>query len=471
MPVFRYRSRLSHPPDEVFRWHERPGAFERLSPPWVDVEVVEREGGIRDGGRVVLRVRKGPVDVRWELRHRDYEENRRFRDEQVDGPLKRWLHTHRFEPTDDGGTALVDEVEWDPPMGAMADLFAGSKVERELTRLFAFRHRRLANDLALHARFRDRPRRTVAISGSTGLIGGHLSTFLTAGGHRVVPLVRHREQARDGAIFWDWRAGEIDREALEGTDAVVHLAGEPLVGFRWTSDKKREIWDSRVKGTELIARTMAGLHGGPSTLVNASGIDYYGGRGDEILTEESPAGRGFLADLCRAWEDATSRADRSGVRVVRIRTGFVLTPEGGALGTMLLPFRVGLGGRIGNGRQYVPWIDLDDEIGIIHHALMDEGVRGPLNLTAPHPVPNATFSDALGRVLGRPTLVPVPKLAVKALFGEMGDELLLNGQRARPEAIVAAGYEHLFQGLEESLRHQLGRPVDGAAGPGEVEVE
>jgi uncharacterized protein (TIGR01777 family) len=457
MPVFESRSTLPHPPEEVFAWHERPGAFERLTPPWADVQVLEREGGIRDGARVLLRVRKGPVDVKWELRHRDYEENRLFRDEQVRGPLRKWVHSHRFEPDGEGGTLLVDEVEWEPPLGSAGDLFAKPAVDYELKRLFAFRHRRLANDLALHGRFADRPRMAVAVSGATGLIGSHLRHFLTTGGHRVLPLVRAESRKGEEGIRWSWRDGEVDRAALEKTDAVVHLAGEPVIGLRWTDEKKREIWDSRVKGTELLARTMAELHSGPGTLVSASGMHYYGSRGDEILTEDSSRGKGFLADVCRAWEEATSRADRSGVRVVRIRTGFVLSAEGGALGTMLLPFKLGLGGRLGSGKHFVPWIDLDDEIGAIHHALMTPDLRGPVNACAPNPVPQATFSDALGRVLSRPTVIPVPALAVKTLFGEMGRELLLEGQRARPARLTASGYDFLFQGVEESLRFQLGR--------------
>jgi uncharacterized protein (TIGR01777 family) len=202
---------------------------------------------------------------------------------------------------------------------------------------------------------------------------------------------------------------------------------------------------------------MAELHAGPSTLICGSGVSYYGDRGDEILNEQSSPGRGFLAGVCRAWEEATKRAERSGIRVVNVRTGFALSPAGGALGSMLLAYQLGMGGRVGNGRQYLPWIDLDDVIGIIYHALMKGDVRGPLNLTSPRPVPQATFANALGRVLGRPTVVPLPGLAVKALFGEMGEETLLAGQRAYPRRTEEAGYRFLYDDLEASLRHKLGR--------------
>jgi uncharacterized protein len=457
MPIFKHQSVVPAPPEEVFAWHERPGALERLTPPWVDVRVLERDGGIQDGGRVVLEVRKGPVHVTGEIRHHGYVRGKEFHDEQVRGPLAVFRHVHRFEPTPDGGCLVQDEVEWEPPMRPTVELFTKPVIERELARLFRFRHERLRNDLDLHARYASRPRLKVAVSGATGFIGGSLRHFLTSGGHEVVPMVRSGKAVKGDAITWSWRRGEIDRAALERTNAVVHLAGEPILGLRWTEDKKREILDSRVKGTELIARTMAELHGGPSTLVNASGVGYYGNRGDEVVTEDSSPGRGFLAEVVKAWEEATKRADRSGVRVVRARTGFVLSPSGGALGNLLLPFQLGLGGRIGSGRQYLPWIDLDDEIGILYHALMSENLRGPLNLTAPRPVPQATFATVMGRILGRPTVLPVPGLAVKALLGQMGEETLLEGQRARPARVEQSGYRFLYEELEESLRHQLGK--------------
>ena len=420
------------------------------------MRVVEREGGIRDGARIVLEGRKGPLHFTGELRHGGYQEGRQFQDELVKGPLRSWLHTHRFLSAGSGACLVQDEVEWEPPSPSAGGAALRPLVERELGRVFPFRHERLRGDLELHRRYADRPRLTVAISGARGFIGTALGHFLTSGGHRVIPLVRRRDRVKGGAVFWDWTAGEIDEKALAEADAVVHLAGEPLLGLRWTAEKKREILDSRVKGTDLVARAMAALHQGPKTLVCASGVGYYGDRGDEILTEQSGPGKGFLAEVCRAWESATRPAERAGIRVVSVRTGFVLSPAGGALGKLLLPFMVGLGGRIGSGRQYLPWIDLDDAVGIIYHALMEPGVRGPLNLTAPNPVPQATFASTLGRVLGRPTVIPVPALAVRAAMGQMGEETLVSGQRARPQRTQELGYRFLYEGLEESLRHQLG---------------
>lgn len=458
MPTFTFRSTLPHDVATVFAWHTRPGALPRLTPPWEDVELLSTTGGIQDGDRVRLSMKRGPVDLTWEVEHRDYRENEQFVDVQVKGPFQKWVHTHRFLPADDGGTVMEDVVEWEPPLGSAAELFAKPLVEKEMRRAFAFRHRRLAHDLEQHARFADAPRRTVAITGASGLIGSALAALLTTGGHRVVKLVRHRDQVGDDAVHWNVREGEIDTEGLRerGVDSVVHLAGEPIAGIRWTDQKKKAIRDSRVEGTKLVAGAVAGLHD-VKTLVMASAVGFYGGRGDEILTEESTPGTGFLAEVCREWEAAAQRAEGAGVRTVKVRNGLVLSGAGGALPVMLPPFRAGLGGRLGSGKQFMPWIDLDDCVGIFHHALMDGGVRGVLNGTAPNPVTNATFTDAVGRVLNRPTILPVPSIALKLALGEMGKELLLKGQRARPEAVLRAGYRYRFDGVEESLRHQLGR--------------
>lgn len=457
MPVFRHRSVVPHPPEEVFLWHARPGAFERLLPPWESVRVLERTGGLEEGSRVRLRVRRGPARFEWEVRHAEVDPGRGFTDEQVRGPFERWSHAHRFEPDGEGGCRIEDEVEWAPPLGSLGRAFAEPLMERELRRLFRFRHERLANDLARLRGGNGGAVLTVAVTGSSGLIGSMLSAFLRAGGHRVVPVVRSRGEAGDGSVYWSVEEGEIDAGALEGVDAVVHLAGEPIVGVRWTDAKKRAILESREKGTGLLSRGLAGLDDPPRTLVSASGVHYYGDTGDRIVTEESSPGEGFLADVCRRWEAATGPARQAGIRVVTLRTGLVLSPAGGALATMLPFFKAGLGGRLGSGRQYLAWIDPDDHVGLIHRALAGGSLEGAVNATAPHPVPNATFADALGRVLGRPTLVPAPAPAVKLLLGCMGEETLLQGQRAIPRKALDDGYAFRYPGVEDCLRFQLGR--------------
>lgn len=451
-----YRSELKdHPPEEVFAWHERPGALERLTPPWANVDVEHQDPGVRDGARVVLRVRHGPASFRWELRHRDYQPHRQFCDEQLSGPLKSWLHTHRFAPLDAGGTALEDTIDLEAPMGLPV---GPGWVRGELDRLFAFRYRRLFTDLARHAEHAGRPRLTVAITGASGMVGSALRHFLTTGGHTVLPLVRSRDEASGDALHWNPQTGEIDAEGLARADAVVHLAGASIAGGRWTDDRKKVIMASRVDGTGLLTRTLAKLgSSGPRTLISASAVGFYGNRGEERVDEESGPGKGFLADVVKAWEGATEPASRAGIRVVRLRTGVVISPEGGALGQMLLPFKMGVGGRLGSGRQYLSWVDLDDLLGIILHALYDTRLEGAVNATSPNPVTNAAFTDALGRALSRPTVIPMPALAVKAAFGQLGKEALLWGQRVLPTRLERVGFRWFYEGVEDSLRFQLGR--------------
>lgn len=455
---FTYSTELpDHDPESVFDWHERPGALERLTPPWGEVEVLKRSGGIDDGGEVKLRIKRGPTSFDWHLRHRDYEYGRQFRDEQVSGPLKSWVHTHGFSPLEGGGTLVSDEVELEPPLGPAGAALGPVFLRTELARLFRFRYRRLFTDLARHAEHAGKPRLTVAITGSTGMIGESLTHFLTTGGHRVIRVVRDSRRVGDGRVFWNPAVGEIDAEALKGADAVVHLAGTSIGSGRWTAARRKSILESRVKATELISRTLAELRGGPKVLISASAVGFYGDRGSETLDESASSGKGFLAEVCRAWEAATRPAERAGLRVVHLRGGVVLSPAGGAIGQMLLPFKMGVGGRLGSGKQYMSWIDLDDHVALIHHVLYTDSLRGPVNSTAPHPVTNATFTDALGRAVGRPTVIPVPALALKAVFGELGTEALLWGQRVLPRKALEAGFRFFYDGVEESLRFELGR--------------
>ncbi len=459
MPVFNHRIELDHPVEEVFDWHTRSGAFQRLTPPWEEVRIRSQDTGIQEGSRVVLGLKKGPAELRWEVEHTEFQENRRFVDEQRSGPFAHWRHEHRFEPLTDGRTAVEDVVDWAPPLGSLGRTFSEGFIRRTLQRLFAFRGRRLANDLELHRRYRRTGALKVAVTGSTGMIGSALVHFLRSGGHQVTRVSRSQKEGGDW-VHWDPAAGEIDAGGLEGMDAVVHLAGEPIAGIRWTRAKKEAILRSREDGTALLSRTLAELDRPPRTLISASGVDYYGDRGDEPLNEGAAPGTGFLADVCRRWEKATHPARAVGIRTVHLRTGLVLSPSGGVLGTILLPFKLGLGGRLGSGRQYASWIDLDDHVGLILHLLGTPEVRGAVNSTAPNPVPNASFTDTLGRVLGRMTILPAPALAIEALLGQMGRELLLQGQRVLPEKALSSGYAFLFEDLEDSLRHQLGRTGD-----------
>ncbi len=296
----------------------------------------------------------------------------------------------------------------------------------------------------------------VAVSGSRGLVGSALVPILTTGGHRVTRLVRGRAAGPDETA-WDPARGLIDASRLEGVDAAVHLAGENIAAGRWTPARKAEIRRSRVDGTRKLCQVLARLPRPPIVLVSASAVGIYGDRGAEILTEESAQGTGFLAEVCREWEAGTEPASRAGIRVVNLRFGMILSPAGGALKKMLLPFRLGMGGQIGDGGQFMSWIALDDAIGAIHHALSEESLRGAVNAVAPGPVSNAEFTRTLARVLGRPSLLPVPAFAARLAFGELADALLLAGARVVPARLLASGYRFRFPDLESALRHLLGR--------------
>jgi uncharacterized protein (TIGR01777 family) len=297
----------------------------------------------------------------------------------------------------------------------------------------------------------------VVVSGSSGLIGSALVASLRERGDEVIRLVRSAPTGEND-VHWDPGSGSIDAARLDALapEAVVHLAGESIGGGRWTSERKRRIRESRTVGTRLVSETMARLSAPPAALVCASAIGYYGDRGDELLTEASAAGSGFLAEVTRDWEDATVPARDAGIRVVTTRFGIVLSAEGGALGRMLFPFRLGLGGRLGSGRQWFSWVALDDVVGAIEHVLGTHELAGAVNVTAPNPVTNREFTKTLARVLGRPAVMPVPAPALRIALGELADNLL-GGQRVRPERLLASGYVFRHPELEHALRELLGR--------------
>lgn len=462
--VFVRRTRIGAPAEEVFRWHARPGALERLTPPFAPVEVAEREGGIADGARVVLKIPLGPTHVRWVAEHRDYIEGRQFRDVQVEGPFARWEHTHRFEPDGPQASFLEDRIDYALPLGAAGGLVGDPFVRGMLDRMFAYRHRTTVEDIAAHSAYPGAPLHIV-VSGSTGLVGSALIAFLTTGGHRVTRLVRSTPVHPQAEVRWDPAAGTIDAARLEDVDAVVHLAGENIAAGRWTEATKARIKDSRIRGTRLLCESVARLRHPPKVLVCASAIGYYGDRGAAVVDEDSPPGAGFLAEVCRDWEAATQAARESGIRVVQVRLGVVLSAAGGALAKLLLPFQLGAGGRLGSGEQYMSWVSLDDVIGAILHALRTDTLQGPMNAVAPHPVTNQEFTKTLGRVLKRPTLFPVPAMAARLAFGEMADEMLLASTRVAPTRLASTHYAFRHPDLEAALRHTLGKARRGRTAP------
>ncbi len=422
---------------DVFSWHTRPGAITRLAPPWQPVKVLHEASSLRDG-QAVLGL---PGGLRWTAVHQpgDYDPPHAFADELA-SPLLPWRHLHQFSLAGERSTLVTDIVE--TPLPA-----------RALRSMFVYRHRQLAADLAALARSRQLGTEslTIAVTGSGGLIGTALTALLTTSGHQVIRLVR-RLPRHAGERYW--RPEDPAPELLDGVDAVIHLAGASI-GGRFTPEHKAEIRDSRI----LPTRRLAGLAAASDTVqafVAASAIGIYGpDRGDEVLTEDSARGEGFLADVVADWEDAAAAA---GVRTVQVRTGIVQTPRGGMLRLLSPLFEAGLGGRLGSGKQWLAWIGLDDLLDVYLRAVLDSRLSGPVNAVAPEPVRNTDYTRTLATVLHRPAVLPVPGFGPRLLLGEEGArEIAQASQNVRPERLIKAGHEFRQPELEGALRHLFGR--------------
>jgi len=439
------------PLDEVFNWHARPGAVVRLAPPWVPVPVASEAASLSDGRAVLVL----PGGLRWVARHDPaaYDPPRRFADELASRPLSAalpWRHVHEFAEAGPASTRVTDRV-FTPVPAAL------------LRPMFGYRYRQLAGDLAAHqwARELHEEPLTVAMTGSSGLIGSALAAFLTTGGHTVLRLVRRAPRAPGERR---WNPEDPEPGLLHGVSAVVHLAGAPI-GGRFTPGHKHAIRASRITPTRKLAELTAATPGGPSVLVTASAIGYYGpGRGDELLTEDSPRGAGFLADVVTDWEEASDPARDAGIRVAQIRTGIVQSPRGGTLRLLWPLAEVGAAGRLGTGRQWLSWIGIDDLTDVYYRALVDGRLAGPVNATAPNPVRNAGYARVLGQVLHRPVQLPIPAIGPRLLLGGEGaSELAEASQRVSPQRLLAAGHPFRHPQLEPALRHLLGRAGPNAA--------
>ncbi|MCE5271320.1 TIGR01777 family oxidoreductase [bacterium] len=440
-------------PEAAFAWHARPGALERLIPPWQKVRLLE--GGttaLAQGARLHLQAGLGPLRLDWLAELSGVEPGHSFTDTQVRGPFRRWVHEHVFTAVEGGGSCvLTDRVEWEPPLPRLTDRFIANRLDRA----FRWRHRVTASDLRDSLDYGECDSEIV-VSGGSGLIGSALVPYLRAAGHRVRSLVRREPDSGD-EFRWQPESGRLDPAALEGAQAVVHLAGESIAGGRWNERRKRGILESRVRGTELIARNLARLDNPPRVLVCASAVGFYGDRGEEVLDEDSPGGTGFLAGVCAAWEAACAPAAEAGVRVVFLRLGMVLSQSGGALRAMLPAFRLGLGGPLGRGEQYFGWIAIDDLLRVIRHVVAHNELSGPLIAAAPEATTSAQFSRALAGVLQRPAFLAAPAPLLRAALGEMGSALLLSSQRVCPSRLLQSGFRYRYPDLGRALGHLTGR--------------
>ena len=430
-----YTAHVPAPPAAVWAWHAAESAFLRLGPPWIPMRLIRREGGLLAGAVTEFEVTRAGVTLRWLAKHVEGTEGRSFVDEQAQGPFSAWRHEHRFLAEGDG-TRLEDEVTWQMPTGTA---WASAWMQPDIDAMFRWRHHRTIADLARFAPYAGLPPLTVGITGASGLVGQELTSFLVAGGHRVVAI------RRDGST------------PIAGLDAVVNLAGESIADGRWNDAKKHAITESRVALTRRLCEQIAASPERPTVLVSGSAVGFYGDRGDALCPEDAGRGEGFLADTCAAWEAATAPAAAAGVRVVHLRTGIVLSPKGGWLSALLPLVRAGVAGPAGDGNQWMPWIDLDDLVGMIHHALRDPAVSGPMNGVAPEPLTNRALMRCLGHVLRRPTVLPTPGFVLSlALGGEKAQELVLSGQRAVPGTALSTGFRFVSPEAGPALRMMLG---------------
>ena len=453
---FEKTTAVGVPAADLFDWHMRPGALTRLSPPWQPVEVVGELKPPSVGDRVSLKMGNGPLRVKWVAGHTDVEDGRSFEDVQIEGPFKVWRHRHSFEPAGEEESVLRDSIEYKLPLGALGSFFGEGFVRRSLERAFVYRHETTQADLEFHDRYKGAASLRVAITGSSGLIGSSLSSFLTTGGHTVVPIVRKHVEEDSEAVQWAPDVGIVDLRKLEGIDVVVHLAGENISEGRWTAAKKERIRSSRIDGTRNLVESLSKLSKPPQTFLTASAIGYYGDRGDEVVDETSSSGEGFLAEVCKAWEEVVFEEVPPTVRTLAARFGVVMTPQGGALAKMLPAFKLGGGGTLGNGRQFMSWVSIDDVVGALTHMILTPELSGAVNVVSPKPVRNSEFTKTLAKVLRRPAIVPMPAPMARLLFGQMADEALLASTRVEPSRLIESGFQFRDPDLEPSLRRLLG---------------
>ena len=455
--IFKKRSKINAPVEDVFKWHARPGAIERLSPPWDPLEIISRTGGILIGAEVEMKLKAGPIPIKWHARHIDYQANKLFKDMQIKGPFSKWIHTHRFETLGQTQCILEDCIEYALPLHLFGTALMHPLVEKKLKQIFTYRHNTTTADMADHLSHKQQEPLRILISGASGLLGSTLIPFLTTGGHHVMPLVRRLPNKKKGEIQWDPANSRLDLDHAGPIDAVIHLSGENIGEGHWTQEKKKRIINSRTKSTRLIAETISKMKTPPKVFVCASAIGYYGDRKNTLLDESDPPGNDFISEVCHTWEASTDAAVRAGIRTASLRIGIVLSPIGGALGKLLLPFRIGIGGKISTGQQYMSWISIDDAIGAIYHVLFDSRISGPVNLVSPNPATNREFTQKLAKVLSRPAYFTVPKAAIEIFFGEMGRETILSSTRVKPGVLSETGYSFRHPDLEGALKHLLGK--------------
>ena len=458
--VFIKSTKIPATNKDAFDYHAREGALERLVPPWSILTVTSHEGDIRDGAISTLKVSLWPISFKWTAAHFGYLQDRQFQDKMVKGPFQSWIHTHSFIPDEIGHCIMEDKISYSPPFGKLGPILLNDTIQNNLNQLFHYRHRILSNDINLWKEARRRKGQKILITGSHGLIGSSLIPLLTAAGeHKITRLSRlpsYRNNTNSHSIVWDPSDEKVNVKELEGFDVVVHLAGENIFG-RWTDSKKQRILESRIKTTRLLCDSLIKLSNPPSTIICASATGFYGNQGNEVLTEESKPGIGFLSDVCQKWEESTETARDAGIRVVNMRFGVVLTPKGGMLQKLLALSRFGIGLKLGDENQYISWVSIEDVIGSIFYSIINSSIRGPINVVSPNPVTNLEFSKTLARIVKSKIMLPISQKLARMMLGELADAMIRSSALVVPNKLSSAGYRFVNPDLEDAFRLLLGR--------------
>jgi len=451
---FVYQSEYPCSAEDLYTYHSRDGALERLLPPWEKNTLISKQGNIRPGSQVKLKMYAGPFPFYFHARHVEDKPGKMFKDIQEKGPFSSWTHSHFFHNTKKG-SLLEDRIEYALPAHRFLPSFVKNHVEKKLTGGFRHRQRTLTADIALHQQCSQIPLR-ILITGASGVLGRRLIPLLRTGGHTVYTLVRRRPYANRNEIFWDPETGFLSKTDLPELDGVIHLAGAPIGLKRWTVESKQRVLESRVKGTELLTRTLATLSKPPKVLLSASAVGYYGDCQDRLIDETEPAGKDFISTVCHQWEEAAQPARQAGIRTVFFRMGVSMTPRGGALKRILSTSPLGFIRYFGSGKQYISWISDDDLISAMLHALTCSSLEGPVNVAAPEPVTNRELMRVLAKITDRPLLFPLSARLFQGMYGQMAREIILSGCSVSSKKLQDSGFHFRHPNLETTLRNLLG---------------
>ena len=453
---FIKRTTINTSVEKLFAWHTRQGAISRLTPPWTPMKMFSKsDNGIEKGVKVKFKLWFLKIPMIWESEHIEYKKNVLFKDRQIRGPFAKWEHTHRFIPDGKNRSIMEDEVEFKLPFGILIRPFYKMAIQ-EFEKMFSYRHRILKHDLENHTDSSKNLR--ILISGASGTIGQALIPLLQTSGYEVIVLARRKNSLIDGQeLFWDPYKGILDLEKAGQIDAVINLNGVDISNGKWTAKQKKLILDSRIIPTTFLAEKIKNLDKKPEVFISASAIGFYGHYPKKAVTESDKMGNLFISKVCRQWEDATLNAQKAGIRTILLRTGIVLTPLGGALAKMTLPFKLGLGVVLSHGRQYMSWISMEDEISAMLFILKNDKIKGAVNLTAPNPVTNKEFSKILARVFSRNVFFTMPEFLIKLIWGQMGKETLLSSIKVKPEKLLNNGFVIQHKTLFDALKAMFGR--------------